>query len=114
MFDHVESGPIYPVDLGNMSIYTDPTLIAATLEEYHANGTRPMTGFGFDLIGWTKLPGSYCPALGEEALADLAKFPDDWPEIEYVIAETPRNIPGNFAFDLYGHGRAYESRKCHE
>jgi choline dehydrogenase len=57
-----------------------------------------LTRAGFDFIGWTKLPDAYRPALGAQTLADLAQFPPDWPEIEYVVAECPGPIAGgNYA-----------------
>lgn len=98
LWDHVMSGPVYPVDVGNVAKYTVPSLIAASTQEYMENRTGVMTGYSFDFIGWTKLPASYRPALGPQALADLAQFPADWPEIEYVIAEAPGTVPGaNYA-----------------
>jgi choline dehydrogenase len=58
------------------------------------NKTGVLTGAGFDFIGWTNLPDAYRPALGAQALAVLAQFPPDWPEIEYVVAECPGPIAG--------------------
>jgi choline dehydrogenase len=98
MWNHVESGPVYPVDVGNVAKYTVPAFLPAATEEYLVNKTGVLTGAGFDFIGWTKLPDAYRYALGAQALADLAQFPPDWPEIEYVVAECPGPIVGgNYA-----------------
>jgi choline dehydrogenase len=94
ILDHVESSPVYPVDVGNVAKYTVPALFPAVTEEYLVNKTSVLTGAGFDFIGWTKLPDAYRPALGAQALADLVQFPPDWPEIEYVVTECPGPIVG--------------------
>ena len=56
MWDDVESGLIYYVDVGNVvSIYIDPNLIAEIVEEYLFDRAGPVCSFRFDFNGWTKL-----------------------------------------------------------
>jgi choline dehydrogenase len=98
MWGHVESDPVYPVVVGNVARYSVLALLPAATEEYLVNKTGVLTGAGFDFIGWTKLLDAYRPALGAQALVDLAQFPPDWLEIEYVVAECPGPIVGgNYA-----------------
>jgi hypothetical protein len=49
-------GPVYPISVGDVAKYTVPPQIPAANEEYLVNKTGVMTSFGFDYIGWTKLP----------------------------------------------------------
>jgi choline dehydrogenase len=51
MWDHVESGSVYPVDVGNVAKYTVPALLPAATEEYLVNKTGVLTGAGFNFIG---------------------------------------------------------------
>ena len=56
IWDHVESGLIYYVDVGNVvSIYIYPNLIAEIVEEYLFDRAGPVCSFRFDFNGWTKL-----------------------------------------------------------
>lgn len=45
-----------------------------------------LTNPASDYIGWEKIPASMRSSLGSEALADLAKLPEDWPEVEYIAS----------------------------
>lgn len=40
-------------------------------------------------IGWEKLPEKYRKNLSPAAKAALAKYPADWPELEYVVGSFP-------------------------
>lgn len=49
-------------------------------------------------VGFEKLPSSYRDKLSEQAKKDLATFPDDWPELEYLpCALTFFPFPGDAA-----------------
>lgn len=47
-----------------------------------------------DYLGWEKTPDSLRSDLGSFALSELAQFPADWPEIEYLSAP---GYVGNFS-----------------
>ena len=39
-----------------------------------------------DFLAWEKIPSHLRSSLGTQALEDLAKLPEDWPEVEYLSA----------------------------
>lgn len=84
MQDHIYYGPSYRVNAPTMSALQDPAFAAQAAEEYwnHAAGmyTNPTT----DAIGWEKVPDSLRNTFSNSTLAKLAKYPDDWPELEYI------------------------------
>lgn len=88
MEDHLDFGPVYYVNLqgqtGAPSAGND-----AAVEQYLANRTGFLTNFGVDFIGWEKLPAANRVNFTAQTIADLAKYPADWPEIEYEITEAP-------------------------
>ncbi|KAE9981233.1 hypothetical protein EG328_011783 [Venturia inaequalis] len=88
MQDHLDFGPVYYVNLqgqtGGPSAGND-----AAVEQYLANRTGFLTNFGVDFIGWEKLPAANRVNFTAQTIADLAKYPADWPEIEYEITEAP-------------------------
>ncbi|TVY75998.1 Dehydrogenase patE [Lachnellula suecica] len=85
MQDHIFFGPAYRVDLTTFTkLANDPVYLAAELVVYSANQTGPLTNPVADFLGWEKVPASMRPALGAQALANLSRYPADWPEIEYL------------------------------
>lgn len=55
---------------------------------YVTNRTGPLTSVNGDLLGWEKLPKPNRNRLSPSTIAQLAEFPSDWPEIEYVPIDT--------------------------
>ncbi|TKA25745.1 hypothetical protein B0A50_05842 [Salinomyces thailandicus] len=86
MQDHLDFGPVYYTNIADgTGAALDPATSPPLAEEYKANRTGPFTSPGADFIGWEKLPEPYRSSLSATALADLANFPADWPEIEYEV-----------------------------
>lgn len=93
LWDHVYYGVSFRVNVDTWSrLSNDPIYAAQAAKNYTSNRTGPLTAVGA-FIGVEKLPASYRKSLSVSARERLASaFPDDWPEIEYLI--------GN-AFDGY-------------
>lgn len=86
MQDHLDFGPVWQINLEyGVGADADPSLEGAIAREYLVNRTGQLTNAGVDYIGWEKLPQPYRSALSASALQELAKFPADWPEIEYEV-----------------------------
>jgi len=87
MEDHLDFSPVFEITIQNgVGATADPSANGPLIEEYRINRTGPFTNAGVDYIGWENLPSSYRSNLSTAALADLAMFPTDWPEVEYEIS----------------------------
>ncbi|SMQ52975.1 unnamed protein product [Zymoseptoria tritici ST99CH_3D7] len=42
-----------------------------------------------DFLAWENLPAKYRTAFTAQTKADLAQYPADWPEVEYIVASAP-------------------------
>ncbi|TEY47566.1 hypothetical protein BOTCAL_0304g00010 [Botryotinia calthae] len=86
MWNHVFFGPTYRVKvqtltrLANDLIYTAAQFIGPYLIQKIGPHTNPIC----DYLGWEKLPSSLRDSFSSSTLNDLAQFPPDWPEIEYI------------------------------
>lgn len=65
--------------------------------QYLENQTGILTNTGADYLGWEKLPADYRANLSASAIADMAKYPADWPELEFVVESFLNNqiLPSN-------------------
>lgn len=82
MEDHLDFGPVYEITLrDDVGATADPSVNGPLIEEYRVNRTGPFTSAGVDYIGWEKLPEPYRSNLSATALADLAAYAADWPEV---------------------------------
>lgn len=52
----------------------------------------------FSYIGWEKLPNR--TALSNQTLQDLSQFPEDWPEIEYIVTDSANSSNANAYFGI--------------
>lgn len=85
MEDHLDFGPVFEITIQNgVGATADPSVNGPLIEEYRVNRTGPFTSAGVDYIGWEKLPATYRRNLTAAALADLSKFPTDWPEVRML------------------------------
>ncbi|CAD6442243.1 d34d526b-2779-4c26-b517-ea3c29081a36 [Sclerotinia trifoliorum] len=86
MWDHIFFGPTYRVKvqtltrLSNDFIYTTAQYLGAYLIQKMGPLTNPIC----DYLGWEKVPSSLRNGFSAETLNDLAQFPADWPEVEYL------------------------------
>lgn len=89
-------GPTYRVKVDTLTKIANsiPSVISSFLTEYVSKKTGPLTNPVCDFLGWEKVPKPMRTNLSPTAIADLAPYPEDWPEIEYLSA--PGYI-GNFS-----------------
>ncbi|KAI4118243.1 MAG: hypothetical protein LQ345_001662 [Seirophora villosa] len=86
LWDHVYYGVSFRVKVDTSSrLSNDPIYAAQAAENYTSTQTGPLTAVGA-FIGFEKLPASYRQNLSASARERLdSAFPNDWPEIEYLI-----------------------------
>ena len=87
LWDHILWTVTYRVNLQQGGSLQNPTNFIAAATEYRTNRTGPLTNTGFDFVAWEKLPAASRANLSETALSDLASFPSDWPELEFIIGD---------------------------
>ena len=82
------------------SSFGNPAYLEAAIQQYLNEQSGPLSNPGGDIFGksipesccqvthidkgFEKLPQPYRAALDPNTLADLASFPDDWPELEII------------------------------
>ena len=92
MWDHVVLSIGRQVDVTTYGQLMNSTL-ATEAEVAYLNGTGILTNDQSDYLGWEKLPSSYRTSFTASTFQDLARFPEDWPEIEYEISSAPFGTP---------------------
>ncbi|KAH4044075.1 hypothetical protein HBI81_186030 [Parastagonospora nodorum] len=101
MEDHLDITSVFEIAIENgVGAIADPSVNAPLIEQYRTNRTGPFKNAGVDYIGWEKLPDMYRSNLSAAALADLARFPADWPEVEYEV--TAASLSGNDPSKRFG------------
>lgn len=84
--DHIFFGPTYRVKvqtltrIANDLVYT----LAQYLGPFLIQKIGPLTNPICDYLGWERLPAAVRNAFPQSVRDDLAKFPADWPEVEYL------------------------------
>ena len=101
MWDHVFFGPTSRVNLQTFTrLANDVGYLASQLAfDYSVLKQGPLTNPVCDYLGWEKVPAALKNGFSPAAKADLAKFPSDWPEIEYLSAP---GYVGDFASLPFG------------
>ena len=85
MWDHVLFGANRRVNVLTASAsLNSPIAAAKSAAQFRANGSGPLAAFGAGYYGWEALPQPYRSNLSSRAIAALATFPSDWPEIEWL------------------------------
>ncbi len=83
--DHPVVGTIHAVYVNTASAGVNNAMLANELiQTYLHTASGPDSIFGPDYYGFEKLPEPYRSSLSNETLAQLATFPSDWPEIEWL------------------------------
>ena len=83
MWDHVFMFTSHKTTLTtNSAVLSDPGLHAAAVDKYINQQDGPLTGVGGDIIGFEKLPNR--TDLSPATRSELAKYNDDFPEVEYL------------------------------
>ena len=85
MWDHVLFGANRRVNVLTASAsLNNPVIAAKAVAQFRANGSGSLAAFGAGYYGWEKIPPPYRSNLSSTALAALATFPSDWPELEWL------------------------------
>ncbi|KAK2594911.1 hypothetical protein QQS21_007359 [Conoideocrella luteorostrata] len=84
MQDHIYFGPSYRVNAVTMSALANPAFAAQAADEYRANASGILTSTVVDVLGWEKVPEDMRRGFSNSTRTKLAKYPDDWPELEYI------------------------------
>ena len=85
MWDHILFGSTFRVNVLTASASLNSPIAAAKLSaQFRANGSGALAAFGAGYYGWEALPQPYRANLSSAALAALATFPSDWPELEWL------------------------------
>ena len=85
MWDHVLFGANRRVNVLTASASLNSPIAAAKgVAQFRANGSGSLAAFGAGYYGWEDLPQPYRSNLSSSALAALANFPSDWPELEWL------------------------------
>ncbi|KAL8883526.1 MAG: hypothetical protein Q9192_007120, partial [Flavoplaca navasiana] len=85
MWDHVLFGVSRRVNVQTASASANSPVLAARLaEQFRTNGSGPLAAFGAGLYGWEDLPQPYRSALSNNSIQELASFPIDWPDLEWL------------------------------
>ena len=85
MWDHVLFGANRRVNVQTASASLNSPVVAAKLAaQFRTNGSGPLAAFGAGYFGWEMLPQPYRSNLSSAAIAALATFPSDWPELEWL------------------------------
>ncbi|PBP24868.1 GMC oxidoreductase [Diplocarpon rosae] len=109
MWDHVFFGPSSRVNLQTFTrLANDPLyLIAQLAGDYGIKKQGPLTNPVCDYLGWEKVPDALRTGFTPATKADLASFPEDWPEIEYLSAPGFVGDFGALPFDQPKDGYQY-------
>ncbi|CZT43416.1 related to choline dehydrogenase [Rhynchosporium secalis] len=84
MWDHVLWPMMYEVNLPTLAT-TQGAGEQSAVESYIQNQTGLLANSGGDYLAWEKIPKHYAANLSSSAKFDLAQFPEDWPDFEYIV-----------------------------
>ena len=108
MWDHVLGGPSYRVNVLTTSSLGNPAFLAQAAADFHSTPPKGMlANSGADILGFEKIPTALRNALPAAAKTDLAKFPADWPELEYIPTSAYYGYQENYLRDAPRDGYNY-------
>ncbi|KJZ74347.1 hypothetical protein HIM_06353 [Hirsutella minnesotensis 3608] len=85
MWDHIFYGPSRPVNFPTLNdLILNPIGLIKSISDYFLKAKGPLTSNVVDLLGWEKLPEQYRRNFTPETQEQLAGFPNDWPEVEFI------------------------------
>lgn len=85
MWDHIMFGPAYEVNMDTLDrVLHDPVVLAKALTDYAIKAEGVLTSNVGEFLGWEKLPEKYRANFSQSTIDALDKFPDDWPEVEFI------------------------------
>ncbi|KAA8652874.1 GMC family oxidoreductase [Aspergillus tanneri] len=88
LVDHVWFGVSYPVDVPTWTKWANDAfyMLRLYVGDYHQHRQGPLTANAGDFGAFEKVPDHLRDAFTPETLQDLAEFPEDWPEVEYIVS----------------------------
>lgn len=96
MEDHLWSHISHRVNVPTMSMLKNPVMAASQAKLYQDSVDGMYTSPVSDVIAWEKIPKSHREKWGNETQTALGKYPEDWPEIEYISLSTYMGDMSNF------------------
>ncbi|KAB2573446.1 Dehydrogenase patE [Lasiodiplodia theobromae] len=84
MWDQIFFGPSWRVDVVTGSSMRNPLTRARASEDFNRWQAGIMTNTGGDFFAFEKIPPAIRATFPKNVKDSLAKFPADWPEIEYL------------------------------
>lgn len=85
MWDHVYFGPTFRVNVLTFTkVITNMSYLLSQVAEYNRYRRGPLTNPVSDFLAWEKIPRHLRAGFSSQTKADLARFPNDWPELEYI------------------------------
>ena len=85
----------------NSQLVSNPDFAAKAVDMYVKDQSGPLTSVSGDILGWEKVPEPNRQELSPSTIAQLAQFPADWPEIEYVPLDIGVPPPGSAPTDNF-------------
>ncbi|GAM90035.1 hypothetical protein ANO11243_080750 [Dothideomycetidae sp. 11243] len=98
--DHIFFGPSSRVGVQTFTKLANNPVYALTefVLHYSLKQEGPLTSPGPDFLAWEKVPAPLRKSFAKSTLTDLARFPPDWPELEYI--PTPGYV-GDFSSPFF-------------
>lgn len=87
--DHLFFAMIRQVSVLTEASTLDSAFGALAANEYNTKRTGILASTGADYFGWEKIPAALRSGFSASTKADLATFPEDWPDIEMVLGDLP-------------------------
>ncbi|GFF54203.1 choline dehydrogenase [Aspergillus udagawae] len=107
MWDHPFFAPTYRVTVDTFAKIA-PALLGL-VKDYLDSKQGPLTNPVADYLAWEKIPNSVRSKFTSETQDELAKFPNDWPEAEYMSAAGYIGNVSNLMADQPQDGYQYAS-----
>jgi choline dehydrogenase len=97
----------HEVNLITHSKLLDPAFAVSQIIAYNTNRTGMFCNQGDDMLAWEKLPASYRKKLSRATQEGLAKFPADWPELEFLMDDAYFGFGRDIVNDTPRDGKMY-------
>ncbi|EAL90464.2 hypothetical protein ACP6JC_006061 [Aspergillus fumigatus] len=88
LIDHVWFGAAYRVNVPTWTQWANDAfdMLRLYVDNYRQHRQGPLTANAGDFGAFEKVPSHLRAAFTAKTLQDLAEFPDDWPEVEYIVS----------------------------
>ena len=107
MWDHVFFGISYRVNLISVSALGDPAVAADATVKFLDSQSGLLSSTASEYFGWEKLPAAVRANFSRGTRDALARFPPDWPEVEYLCVASYLGYQSNYLRDAPTDGYNY-------